>query len=179
MKVADLNEFWRGQKNIVLCDPNLIACRDWKDLLQQLIDSDAWIDINQGIDIRIMTEEKADMISQLKVNNIHFAWDRYEDKETIVPKFQMFKAITKWDYRKMTVFVLTNFDTTFEQDLERIYTVRDLGYSPFVMVYNKQATTMNDSCRKLMRWCNNRRLFKVCERFEDYDARGKQSKYQR
>jgi len=61
-KVADLSEFWRGQKNIVLCDPNLIACKDWKELLQQLIDSKAWIDINQGIDIRMMTEEKAEMI---------------------------------------------------------------------------------------------------------------------
>lgn len=170
VKVADLSEFWTGQKNIVLCDPNLIACKDWKGLLQQLIDSKAWVDINQGIDIRIMTEEKADMLRQLKIKNIHFAWDRYEDKDVIVPKFQMFKEITGWDDRKMSVFVLTNFDTTHEQDLERVCTLRDIGYSPFVMVYNKQATTMNDNCRKLARWCNNRRLFKVCERFEDYDT---------
>lgn len=27
-KVADLSEFWRGQKNIVLCDPNILACRN-------------------------------------------------------------------------------------------------------------------------------------------------------
>ena len=33
-KVADLSEFWKGQKEIVLCDPNLIACPEWKDLLQ-------------------------------------------------------------------------------------------------------------------------------------------------
>lgn len=32
IKVADLSEFWRGQKNIVLLDPNMFACRDWKDL---------------------------------------------------------------------------------------------------------------------------------------------------
>ena len=39
VKVADLSEFWRNQKNIVICDPNLIACEEWKDLLQQLIDN--------------------------------------------------------------------------------------------------------------------------------------------
>ncbi|MBD5159881.1 MAG: hypothetical protein HDT23_06555 [Ruminococcus sp.] len=50
VKVADLSEFWDGQKNIVLCDPNLLACRDWKNLLQQLIDSKAYVDINQGVD---------------------------------------------------------------------------------------------------------------------------------
>ena len=32
VKVADLSEFWNGQKNIVLLDPNMFACRDWKDL---------------------------------------------------------------------------------------------------------------------------------------------------
>ena len=46
-KVADLSEFWGGQKEIVICDPNILACREWDDLLQQLIDSRAWVDINQ------------------------------------------------------------------------------------------------------------------------------------
>ena len=57
-KVADLSEFWNGQKNIVLCDPNILACKDWKDLLDQLIRSKATIDFNQGLDIRMMTPEK-------------------------------------------------------------------------------------------------------------------------
>ena len=93
-KVADLSEFWRGQKNIILCDPNMIACKEWKDLLQQLIDSKAKVNINQGIDIRMMTTEKAEMIKRLRVESVHFAWDRYEDKENILPKFKMFKEVT-------------------------------------------------------------------------------------
>ena len=38
----------------------------------------------------------------------------------------------------MGVYILTNFNTTIEQDLERIYILRDLGYSPYVMIFNKQ-----------------------------------------
>lgn len=38
-KVANLSEFWRGQKNIVLLDPNFFACKDWRELSQQLIAS--------------------------------------------------------------------------------------------------------------------------------------------
>lgn len=57
-KVADLSEFWNGQKNIVLLDPNITACREWKDLFQQLIDSGAYVDFSQGLDIRLMTEKK-------------------------------------------------------------------------------------------------------------------------
>lgn len=57
-KVANLSEFWRGQKNIVLCDPNILACTEWRELLQQLIDSKSYVDFNQGIDMRLMTEKK-------------------------------------------------------------------------------------------------------------------------
>lgn len=170
-KVADLSEFWNGQKNIVLCDPNILACRQWKDLLQQLIDSKAWVDINQGLDIRLMTPEKAEMLKRIKLNNIHFAWDRYEDKEKILPKFKMFKEITQIDYRKLGVFVLCGFDTTIEQDLERIYTLRDLGFNPYVMLYNKENIPNGDDLRKMQRWVNNRFIFAKCKSFEDYKAR--------
>lgn len=168
VKVADLSEFWRGQKNIVLLDPNITACKDWKELFQQLIDSGAWVDFSQGVDIRLMTDEKADMIKRIKTKNIHFAWDRYEDKEIVVPKFKMFKELTGWDKRKLTVYVLTNFDTTIEQDLERIYTLRDLGYHPYVMVYGKEHTKPTDTVRRLQRWVNNRIIFERVTRFEDY-----------
>lgn len=167
-KVADLSEFWNGQKNIVLCDPNILACRQWKDLLQQLIDSKAWVDFNQGLDIRLITAEKAEMLAKIKVKQLHFAWDRFQDKEKIVPKFQMFKEITGIDTRKLSVFVLCNFDTTIEQDLERIYTLRDLGYLPYVMLYNKEALPKGHEMRRLQRWVNNRFIFRTVERFEDY-----------
>ena len=151
-KVADLKEFWKDQKNIVLCDPNLLACREWKDLLQQLIDSKAYVDVNQGFDIRMMTEEKAQMIKQLKLKTMHFAWDRYEDKEIIVPKFKMFKEITGFNERKLIVYVLCNFNTTFEQDLDRIYTLRELGYWPYVMLYDKEHIPKGHKLRKMQRW---------------------------
>ena len=167
-KVADLSEFWNGQKNIVLCDPNILACKDWKDLMQQLIDSKAWIDINQGLDIRLMTAEKAEMIKQMKVKELHFAWDRYEDKDIIVPKFQEFKQITKLDIRKLIVYVLCNYDTTLEQDLERIYTLRELGYWAYVMLYDKEHIPRGHTYKKLQRWVNNRFVFAKCKTFEDY-----------
>lgn len=133
-KVADLSEFWRGKKRIVLLDPNITACKDWKELFWQLIDSGAWVDFSQGLDIRMMTTEKVKLLKKMKIKRVHFAWDRYEDKEEIVPKFKAFQKIVGWDYRKMGVYVLCNFDTTLDQDLERIYTLRDLGYTPYVMI---------------------------------------------
>lgn len=167
-KVANLSEFWRGQKNIVLLDPNMFACKDWKELSQQLIDSRAWVDFSQGCDIRIMTEEKAEYIKQMKIKQIHFAWDKYEDKEMIIPKFKAFKEITGWDKRKLPVYVLTNFNTTHEQDLERIYTLRELGYWPYVMVYEREKLPKGHITRRVQRWVNMRAVFESTPRFEDY-----------
>lgn len=170
-KVADLSEFWRGQKNIVLCDPNILACKEWKSLLQQLIDSKALVDFNQGLDIRLMTEEKAEMLKRLKVTEFRFAWDRYEDKEKVVPKFKLFRQITNMSERKLNVYVLCNFDTTIEQDLERIYTLRELGYRAYVMLYDKEHIPKGHTLRKIQRWVNNRIIFAKCKTFEEYQKK--------
>lgn len=167
-KVANLDEFWRGQKNLVLCDPNILACREWEDLLQQVIDSKAKTDFNQGLDIRVMTPKKAEMLSKIKIKEIHFAWDRYEDKEAIIPKFKEFRNISKVRNKELIVYVLCNFNTTLEQDLERIYTLREIGYAPYVMIYNKERLPKGHIIRKLQRWVNNRFVFWKVDRFEDY-----------
>lgn len=167
-KVANLATFWRGQKNIILLDPNITACQDWKELFQQLIDSKTWIDFSQGLDIRMMTEEKIEMLKRMKIKQVHFAWDRYEDKEIIVPKFKMFAELTGWGYQKMAVYMLCNFNTTFEQDLERVYILRGMGYNPYVMLYNKDSIPQGHRLKYLQRWVNNRIVFRSCNRFEEY-----------
>lgn len=168
VKVADLSEFWRGQKNIVLCDPNILACKDWKDLLQQCIDSKAWIDFNQGLDIRLMTEEKAQMLGSMKIKEVHFAWDRYEDKDKVLPKLKLYADVVKLrpHGHNAIVYTLTNFSTTLEQDLDRIYTLRDMGYWPYVMIYDKEHCPK--VYRRLQRWVNMRSIFATVKRFEDF-----------
>lgn len=167
IKVSDLSNFWGGQRNIILCDPNILACKDWKILLKQLEESKANVDFNQGLDIRMMTEEKIEALKRIKIKEFHFAWDRYEDKDKVLPKFKLFSE--KWGKKfshNMMIFVLVNFNTTIEQDLERIYTLRELGYWAYVMVYDK--SHCNQIYKDMQRWVNNRILFAKCERFEDY-----------
>lgn len=167
-KVADLSGFWNGQKNICLLDQNILACKDWRNLLQQLIDSGAWVEFNGGLDIRLMTEEKAKYITQIKQRIVHFAWDRYEDKDKILPKFKMFKEISGFDARKMIVYTIVNYDTTLEQDIERINTLRDLGYWAYVMIYRKDELPRKSIYKKLQRWCNNRYIFGTGISFDEY-----------
>ena len=169
VKVADLSEFWDGQKNIVLLDPNILACREHQELLQQLIDSKAYIDFNQGLDIRLTNESNIEMINRIKVKSIHFAWDN--PKDDLKPYFEKYKGIAKHKPNGAfgTVYCLVNHGSTMEQNLYRIYTLRDLGYDPYVMVYDKPNAPRE--IKDLQRWVNNRKIFKSCKRFEDYNAR--------
>ena len=167
-KVADLSEFWHGQKNIVLNDPNILACREWEDLLGQLADSNALVDFNQGLDARMLTEAKCEALAKIRIKEIYFAWDRYEDKELVLPKLKMFAETTKKKphSHNAIVYVLVNHTSTMEQDLERIYTLRELGYWAYVMIYDKR--NADHRYIDLQRWCNNRFIFAKCQRFEDY-----------
>lgn len=166
--VAPLSEFWHGQKNIVLLDPNPIAVSDWKDNMQQLIDSKARVDFTQGLDIRLMTEEKAEYLKKIKVKTVHFAWDRYQDKGMILPKLKMLKEITGWHRSKLIVYVLTGFDTDLCQDLYRVYMLRDLGYSPDVRIYEKYNLPDGHILKKLQRYVNSPPIFFTTKKFEDY-----------
>lgn len=167
-KVADLSEFWNGQKNIVLMDANTLACKDWEDILGQLKESGAYVDFNQGVDIRLMTEKKAEMIKDIKTNSIHFAFDQYKDWDVVTEKLKMFKDITGWKHGRVSVYILCGYDTTMEQNLERIQFCRELDFSPYVMLYNKQDIPKGHELRKLQRWVNNRFVFWSCETFDQY-----------
>ena len=168
VKVADLSEWWNGQKNIVLMDPNLLACKDHMELLQQLIDSKAWVDMNQGIDCRLLTEQNIEAINQIKLKNIHFAWDYMREEKRVIAGLELYAKLAN---RKVngafgTVYCLTNYDTTMAENLYRIYKLWDMGYFPYVMIYDKPHAPKE--IKRLQRWCNNRFIFKSCPRFEDY-----------
>lgn len=168
VKVADLSEFWSGQKIINLSDPNTLACKDWENILQQLIDSKALIDFNQGLDIRMMTEQKAEMIESCRIDGIHFAWDRMEDTEKIQPKFLRFRQISSVNPHNLQVFVLTNFNTTHEEDLYRVNWLKDNGFAPYITIYNKQSLPKGHITRQLARYVNMRSIFWKLDSFEQY-----------
>lgn len=171
IKVADLSEWWNGQKNIVLMDANILACPQHMELLQQLIDSKAWVDINQGMDCRLLTKQNIEAINRLKLREIHFAWDYMRESKAVLRGLELYASLAtrKPHGRYATVYCLTNYDTTMEENLYRIYTLRDMGYDPYVMIYDKPHAPRE--VRLLQRWCNNRLIFRAEPDFNKYDPK--------
>ena len=164
-QVADLDEFWRGQKEIKLLDPNILACENNESLLKQLAESKARVDFTQGLDIRLTNPDNIELLNKIKVTMLHFAWDN--PKQDLTKYFRRFSEHTKIKSdRNKVVYVLTNYNSTLEEDLYRIYTLRELGYSPYVMIYQKENAPKE--IRRLQRWVNCRWIFHTVNKFEDY-----------
>lgn len=166
-KVADLTEFWRGQKNIILCDPNILACKDHIELLEQLADSRAKVNFNQGLDIRLINDNNIEWLKRINLNGIHFAFDRWQDKDIIEPRLRKFVNQTGYnkDRGRVMVYILCNYDTTLEQDIYRIQLCRELKISPYPMIYDKEHC--DKIYKQLQRWCNNFIFWKVPS-FDEY-----------
>lgn len=163
--VARLNEFWHGQKNIELCDPNILACPDWRMHFEDLIASKAYVDFNQGLDIRLLTEEKIELLNQIKYKAIHFAWDRPE--EDLRDKFRMVKEKLKRNSRHLiSCYILTNSGSTHQQDVDRVEFIKSLQFQPYVMVY--RAGTAPRETKQLKRYANNPFICWAVPTFDDY-----------
>lgn len=170
-KVADLKEFWNGQGNICLSDPNILACKDAPDLLSQLINSGAKVEFNQGLDARLITFEIAELLASMKLKRPHFAMDTMSSLEPVKRGLKLYvdayKRIRgKWDWRNARVFCLTNFNTSHVQDMERIKAIQECECHPYVMIYNKPSAP--SITRRLQRWTNSPMIYAKTHDFEDY-----------
>ena len=122
------------------------------------------IEFNQGLDIRLLNDDDIADINRMRLKTLHFAWDN--PNEDLTPKFEKFSQKFRRNSNIGTVYVLTNFNSTMEQNLFRIYKLRELGFDPFVMVYDKENAPIE--IRRLQRWCNAKWIFKRVPKFEDY-----------
>lgn len=171
VKVANLSEWWNGQKEIVLLDANILGCRQRKELLQQLIDSKAKVDFTQGLDARFITPEIAEMLKQIKTKTYHFAFDFMKNEKRILKGLKTFLDIVKPNMRQCYVYVLTNFDTTIQEDLYRVEKLKEIGIDPDIRIYRKNSLPKRHVLRDMQRWCNNRIIYRSCPDFMQYVPR--------
>ena len=126
VKVADLSEFWKWQPEIKLMDANLLACPDHEKLIEQLIQSRAWVDFSQGLDIRLVNKDNISLLNRVRTKAVHFAWDN--PNEDLTGHFQRFLDLTAIkSSRQRRVYVLTNYGSTHEQDLYRVNTFSSIS----------------------------------------------------
>lgn len=162
--VADLNDFWCGQKTVRLLDDNIMAdgdefCRDCEQLQKAGVHV-----IWEALDIRRVDERTAKALASVKQSkSLHFAWDYHSQDEAVPRGIEILSraGIKPW---RLMFYVLVGFNTSPDYDMHRIMTLHSLGANPFVMPFDKT----NQYQRHLARWCNNKAVFKTTS-FNEYE----------
>lgn len=164
-------EIWtqRDSDFVVLLDNDFFGNPDWRERVGELRRFDLKVNFNQGLNIRIITDEQARALASVRFWNyqqtrrqVYFAWDRFQDERLIDAGIKRVKAagIKAW---QMAFYVLIGFDTTPEQDLYRVSKLRDLGCDPYAMPYNKSDLYQ----QRFARWVNHRAIFNTVA-WDDY-----------
>jgi len=155
--VADIHQFWRGQEHLMIMDNNLTGDSEHFNLiLNQVIKHKIKTDFSQGLDIRLIDDEKAKLLSKVKPwKQIRFAWDSMETEQEVLAGIAILKKYML-PYRLM-FYVLIGWDTTEDEDLYRVEMLKSLGVDPFVMPFDRASSYQ----RKFTRWVNMKAVFKT------------------
>lgn len=162
--VADLADFWCGQKTVRLLDDNILADADeFTRDCGQLARAGVHV-IWEALDIRLITDQTAQALASVKTaKSIHFACDGHGQDDSIGRGIDTLSkyGIKPW---RLMFYVLVGFNTSPEYDMHRIMTLHKLGANPFVMPFDKSQPYQ----RHLARWCNNKAVFKTTT-FDEYE----------
>lgn len=165
-QVAEIADLLNPKSNVlVLHDNNLTADPDCIDKLHEIRDRKLIVDINQGCDVRLMTDEVAFALSEVRhLRSLHYAWDLMGFEKQVLDGIKTLSQYIK-PYKHMC-FMLVGFNTTYEQDMYRMQKLVELGVDPFVMVYNENEKG-DVRLQHFARWVNSR-IYKKCS-FEEYE----------
>lgn len=155
--VGDIYDFWWGQTHLMLLDNNLTALPEqFERICKQLAKERVKVDFSQGLDIRLITSDMAQLLSKVRLwKQIHFAFDDIALEGAVRRGIEILVANGVPAY-KLMFYVLIGFDSTPDEDLYRVETLRSLGVDPFVMPYNKSDPYQ----RRFARWVNHKAVFK-------------------
>jgi len=174
-----------NRKTISLWDDNFLSHPKWREYLAQLKSTNKPFQFRQGLDIRLITEEKVRLFSDVKYSGDYiFAFDHIDDREIIESKLKIWKSgISK----TTKLYVFCGFDRDNKWDLdfwrqdivntfERIKILMKYGCLPYIMRFNKyEESPYRGTYINLARWCNQPSIFKKKSYREFCEANGVRS----
>lgn len=159
---ADIEEFIDNRKTAVLMDNNVLASEHGLGQIEKIIDLKIKVDFNQGLDARIIAENKqvAELLSKTKwIRFIRMACDHKGQMKYIEKALQNLNEFGVKNYRIFVYMLVTDLDDA----MERAVFLRELNTSPFAQPYRDFDNNIVPSWeqRKFARWVNIKQAFKT------------------
>lgn len=161
-----------SRKKICLLDDNFFGCPAWKNILTQLQETNKAFQFKQGLDERLLTDEKCEMLFKSRYDgDFIFAFDDINDKNIIEEKARMIRRHYKNKGQNFKFYVLCGFDREEKYDMEfwkqdiantfeRIFILAKYNFKPYIMRYNKyKESPLYGSYVNIACWCNQPALF--------------------
>ena len=128
-----------SRKYIMLLDDNVLAFPHWRDVFEELQSTGKRFQFKQGMDIRLMTEEKARVIASSKYHDTFiFAFDDYKEKDIIIPRLRMF---TQYTSKSPKLYLFCGFKSQNEKDIaevfERLFLLWETNSIGYLMRFEK------------------------------------------
>jgi hypothetical protein len=153
----------KSRKGIYLWDDNIFGYSKWKSVFEELIEIDKPFQFRQGLDLRLLTDEKAKMLNKVKYHgDIIFAFDHIEEKPIIEEKLKLWRTYTN---KSTKLYVLAGFDSLDEVEIasvfERISVIIKYGCLPYVMRHlNYLESPYKGMFIQIARWANQPQFLK-------------------
>jgi len=182
--INTLSKIWRGNpypKNIILLDNDFFGQKNWKDVATEAIKNDFKISFSQGINIRLVNEEQAVYLSQIKYydNNfkkrtIYTAWDNKRDEKIFLKGINHLLNAGVKPCHIMVYFLCNYWEKGLTEDVwHRFNTMKNLGLKPYPMIFDRP--NVSQELKDFQRWVI-RRNYKVFP-FSEYQRSGKPKKH--
>lgn len=176
---AKISEFYDpSRRYIYLWDDNILGFKGWREVFQEIEDTGRYFQFRQGIDIRLMTEEKAKVLASSKWKGDYiFAFDYLKDAPLIEKNLRIWR---KYSNKTTKLYVLCAFDSQDANDIEgvfkRIEILMRYRCLPYIMRYDSYKDSEYAGMYiNLARWCNQPNFFKK-KSFREYcEANGENS----
>lgn len=155
---------------ICLLDDNILGYGKWEEIILNLQKTNLYFEFKQGMDIRIMTEKKVELLLKSKYKGDYiFAFDNIEDKNIIVEKIKLWRNFIS---KTTKLYIFCGFDREGKYDesfwvrdildiFERIQILMNFGCLPYIMRFNKyEESPYKGTYINLARWANQPHIFK-------------------
>lgn len=155
--VGDIYDIWDGKsKQLTIMDNNILALPEhFEKICNQLIKEKIRVDFNQGLDIRLLTPHLCELLSRIKLStDIRFAFDSPQLANLIHKNLNMLQEYTT---KRCLFYVLVGYNTTFEEDMERLNLLRSWKCNAYVM---RHENTPNEKRYiRMAEWANQHWCF--------------------
>lgn len=165
---------------ICLLDDNIFACKDWRQVFNDLNATGKRFQFKQGCDERLLTDEKCEVLfNQAKwIGDRIFAFDNIKDKDLIIDRLQMirrhtdsvikFYAFCGFNHNNIGVYDEEFWANDIRDLFERIEILMSYGCLPYVMRYKDyELSPYRGMYIAITMWCNQPGFFKKSS-FSDY-----------